>query len=64
MPPSSLSSDLSSPVGLVNYQIIVQGSDHFQVDVSLLDEEGKVMAKGAGPRASCRCPVPTSGGRT
>lgn len=56
MPPSSLSSDLSSPVGLVNYQIIVQGSDHFQVDVSLLDEEGKVMAKGAGAEGQLQVP--------
>lgn len=56
MPPSSLSSDLSSPVGLVNYQIIVQGSDHFQVDVSLLDEEGKVMAEGAGAEGQLQVP--------
>ena len=56
MPPSSLSSDFSSPVGLVNYQIIVQGSDHFQVDVSLLDEEGKVVAKGAGAQGQLQVP--------
>ena len=56
VPPPSLSSDLSSPVGLVNYQIIIQGSDHFQVDVSLLDEEGKVVAKGAGAEGQLQVP--------
>uniref|UniRef100_A0A452G8M2 Beta-glucuronidase n=1 Tax=Capra hircus TaxID=9925 RepID=A0A452G8M2_CAPHI len=42
--------------GLVNYQIIIQGSDHFQVDVSLLDEEGKVVAKGAGAEGQLQVP--------
>ncbi|XP_049645469.1 beta-glucuronidase isoform X2 [Suncus etruscus] len=34
--------------GLVNYQISVQGSDHYQLDVFLMDKEGKVVAKGEG----------------
>ena len=54
--PTSLSSDLLSPVGWVNYRIVVQGSDHFQLDVCLLDEEGKVVAKGAGAQGQLQVP--------
>ncbi|XP_068421532.1 beta-glucuronidase isoform X2 [Eschrichtius robustus] len=42
--------------GLVNYQIIVQGSEHFQLEVCLLDEEGRVVAKGTGGRGQLRVP--------
>ncbi|XP_061257788.1 beta-glucuronidase [Bos javanicus] len=52
----TVTTDMDQDIGLVNYQIIVQGSDHFQVDVSLLDEEGKVMAKGAGAEGQLQVP--------
>uniref|UniRef100_A0A3Q1NKM6 Glycoside hydrolase family 2 catalytic domain-containing protein n=1 Tax=Bos taurus TaxID=9913 RepID=A0A3Q1NKM6_BOVIN len=43
----TVTTDVDQDIGLVNYQIIVQGSDHFQVDVSLLDEEGKLQVPSA-----------------
>lgn len=52
----TVTTDVDQDIGLVNYQIIVQGSDHFQVDVSLLDEEGKVVAKGAGAKGQLQVP--------
>lgn len=52
----TVTTDMDQDIGLVNYQIIVQGSDHFQVDVSLLDEEGKVMAEGAGAEGQLQVP--------
>uniref|UniRef100_A0A4W2C4Y8 Beta-glucuronidase n=1 Tax=Bos indicus x Bos taurus TaxID=30522 RepID=A0A4W2C4Y8_BOBOX len=52
----TVTTDMDQDIGLVNYQMIVQGSDHFQVDVSLLDEEGKVMAKGAGAEGQLQVP--------
>lgn len=52
----TVTTNMDQDIGLVNYQIIVQGSDHFQVDVSLLDEEGKVMAKGAGAEGQLQVP--------
>ncbi|XP_055418444.1 beta-glucuronidase isoform X2 [Bubalus kerabau] len=52
----TVTTDMDQDIGLVNYQIIVQGSDHFQVDVSLLDEEGKVVAKGAGAQGQLQVP--------
>lgn len=52
----TVTTDVDQDIGLVNYQIIIQGSDHFQVDVSLLDEEGKVVAKGAGAEGQLQVP--------
>lgn len=52
----TVTTDVDQDIGLVNYQIIIQGSDHFQVDVSLLDEEGKVVAKGAGAQGQLQVP--------
>uniref|UniRef100_A0A673V593 Beta-glucuronidase n=1 Tax=Suricata suricatta TaxID=37032 RepID=A0A673V593_SURSU len=42
--------------GLVDYQIFVQGSEHFQLEVCLLDEEGKVVAQGTGGRGQLQVP--------
>lgn len=52
----SLVCSLLSPAGLVNYQIFVQGSDHFQLEVHLLDEEGRVVAKGTGGQGQLQVP--------
>lgn len=38
------------------YQIFVQGSDHFQLEVYLLDKEGKVVAQGTGDQGQLRVP--------
>ncbi|XP_059935430.1 beta-glucuronidase isoform X2 [Mesoplodon densirostris] len=42
--------------GLVNYQIVIQGSEHFKLEVCLLDEEGNVVAKGTGGRGQLQVP--------
>ncbi|XP_069342233.1 beta-glucuronidase isoform X3 [Eulemur rufifrons] len=42
--------------GLVNYQVFVQGSEHFQLEVCLRDEEGKVVAEGTGGRGQLQVP--------
>ncbi|XP_055265931.1 beta-glucuronidase isoform X2 [Moschus berezovskii] len=52
----TVTTDVDQDIGLVNYQIVVQGSDHFQLDVCLLDEEGKVVAKGAGAQGQLQVP--------
>nr|XP_020729540.1 beta-glucuronidase isoform X2 [Odocoileus virginianus texanus] len=52
----TVTTDMDQDIGLVNYQIVVQGSDHFQLDVGLLDEEGKVVAKGAGAQGQLQVP--------
>ncbi|XP_057343176.1 beta-glucuronidase isoform X3 [Manis pentadactyla] len=42
--------------GLVNYQIFIQGSEHFQLEVRLLDKEGKVVAQGTGGQGQLQVP--------
>ncbi|XP_059270757.1 beta-glucuronidase isoform X3 [Mustela nigripes] len=42
--------------GLVDYQIFVQGSEHFQLEVRLLDQESKVVAQGTGCRGQLQVP--------
>ncbi|XP_049645468.1 beta-glucuronidase isoform X1 [Suncus etruscus] len=44
----TVTTGVDQDTGLVNYQISVQGSDHYQLDVFLMDKEGKVVAKGEG----------------
>ncbi|XP_055265929.1 beta-glucuronidase-like isoform X4 [Moschus berezovskii] len=52
----TVTTDVDQDIGLVNYQIVIQGSDHFQLDVCLLDDEGKVVAKGAGAQGQLQVP--------
>ncbi|KAM9058294.1 beta-glucuronidase isoform 2-T2 [Megaptera novaeangliae] len=52
----TVTTDVDQDTGLVNYQIVVQGSEHFQLEVCLLDEEGRVVAKGTGGRGQLRVP--------
>ncbi|XP_016046770.1 beta-glucuronidase isoform X2 [Erinaceus europaeus] len=47
---------LDQDIGLVNYQVFVQGSEHFELEVFLLDEDSKVVAKGTGGRGQLRVP--------
>ncbi|XP_038201118.1 beta-glucuronidase isoform X3 [Arvicola amphibius] len=42
--------------GLVNYWISVQGDEHFQLEVRLLDEDGKVVAQETGEQGQLRVP--------
>lgn len=44
------------PTGLVNYWISVQGSEHFHLEVHLLDEDGKVVAHGTEDQGQLRVP--------
>lgn len=44
----TVTTGVDQDTGLVNYQISVQGSDHYQLDVFLMDKEGRVVAKGEG----------------
>ncbi|XP_036134909.1 beta-glucuronidase isoform X2 [Molossus molossus] len=42
--------------GLVSYQIDVQGSEDFQLEVCLLDEEGQVVARDVGSQGLLKVP--------
>ncbi|XP_016051780.1 PREDICTED: beta-glucuronidase isoform X2 [Miniopterus natalensis] len=42
--------------GMVYYEISVQGGEHFELEVYLLDEEGKVVAQGSGAQGPLRVP--------
>ncbi|XP_006859911.1 PREDICTED: beta-glucuronidase [Chrysochloris asiatica] len=42
--------------GVVNYQISVQGSQHFELETRLLDAEGQVVAHGEGAQGQLRVP--------
>lgn len=41
---------------MVYYEISVQGGEHFELEVYLLDEEGKVVAQGSGAQGPLRVP--------
>ncbi|XP_010594604.1 beta-glucuronidase isoform X2 [Loxodonta africana] len=42
--------------GLVNYQISVQGSKHFELEVRLLDAEGQIVAHSMGAQGQLQVP--------
>ncbi|XP_006148149.1 beta-glucuronidase isoform X1 [Tupaia chinensis] len=52
----TINTGVDQDTGIVNYQIFVQGSEHFQLEVRLLDEEGKVVAEGTGGRGQLQVP--------
>uniref|UniRef100_A0A8C5LE21 Beta-glucuronidase n=1 Tax=Jaculus jaculus TaxID=51337 RepID=A0A8C5LE21_JACJA len=52
----TVTTDVDQDIGLVNYQIFVQGSEHFHLEVCLLDEDGKVVAKGTGNQGQLQVP--------
>ncbi|XP_050002257.1 beta-glucuronidase isoform X1 [Alexandromys fortis] len=52
----TVTTDVEQEVGLVNYWISVQGDDHFQLEVRLLDEDGKVVAQEMGEQGQLRVP--------
>ncbi|EHB00089.1 Beta-glucuronidase-like protein 1, partial [Heterocephalus glaber] len=54
IPPSAL---IPFPVGLVNYQIITQGSEHYKLQVQLLDVEGHIVAQGTGGQGQLQVPT-------
>lgn len=54
----TVTTDVEQEVGLVNYWISVQGDEHFQLEVRLLDEDGKVVAQETGEQGQLRVPGP------
>ncbi|KAM7147355.1 beta-glucuronidase-like [Molossus nigricans] len=48
--------DVDQNTGLVSYQIDVQGSEDFQLEVCLLDEEGQVVARDVGSQGLLKVP--------
>ncbi|XP_043415836.1 beta-glucuronidase isoform X2 [Prionailurus bengalensis] len=52
----TVSTSVDQDTGLVDYQIFVEGGEHFQLEVRLLDEEGKVVAQGTGGRGQLQVP--------
>ncbi|XP_055993627.1 beta-glucuronidase isoform X2 [Sorex fumeus] len=53
----TVTTDVEQDTGLVNYQIFVQGSDRYQLEVLLLDEDGRVVAQGEGGQGQLRVPA-------
>ncbi|XP_019277300.1 beta-glucuronidase isoform X1 [Panthera pardus] len=52
----TVSTSVDQDTGLVDYQIFVEGGEHFQLEVRLLDEEGKAVARGTGGRGQLQVP--------
>uniref|UniRef100_A0A8C9M7G4 Beta-glucuronidase n=1 Tax=Panthera tigris altaica TaxID=74533 RepID=A0A8C9M7G4_PANTA len=52
----TVSTSVDQDTGLVDYQIFVEGGEHFQLEVRLLDEEGKAVAQGTGGRGQLHVP--------
>ncbi|KAM5228650.1 beta-glucuronidase [Ctenodactylus gundi] len=53
----TVTTGVDKDTGLVNYQVFIQGSEHFEVEVRLLNEEGKVVAQGTGARGFLQVPA-------
>uniref|UniRef100_A0A452UJW7 Beta-glucuronidase n=1 Tax=Ursus maritimus TaxID=29073 RepID=A0A452UJW7_URSMA len=52
----TVTTGVDQDTGLVDYQIFVQGNEYFQLEVFLLDQEGKVVAQGTGGRGQLQVP--------
>ncbi|XP_004630457.1 beta-glucuronidase isoform X1 [Octodon degus] len=52
----TVTTGLDKDTGLVNYQIVTQGSEHFELQVWLLDAEGSVVARGTGGEGQLQVP--------
>lgn len=52
----TVTTDVDQDNGLVNYQISVQGSEHTELEVRLLDKEGKIVAQGTGDHGQLLVP--------
>ncbi|XP_053411022.1 beta-glucuronidase isoform X1 [Nycticebus coucang] len=52
----TVTTGVDQDTGLVNYQVFVQGSEHFQLEVFLWNEEGRIVAKGTGSRGQLKVP--------
>ncbi|XP_001363090.2 beta-glucuronidase [Monodelphis domestica] len=52
----SVTPEVAQSTGLVNYEIVVHGSENFELDVLLWDKEGRAVAKGTGARGQLQVP--------
>ncbi|XP_013003707.1 beta-glucuronidase isoform X2 [Cavia porcellus] len=52
----TVTTGVDQDTGLVNYQIVIQGSQHFELQVRLLDMEGNVVAQGTGDEGQLQVP--------
>ncbi|XP_051060839.1 beta-glucuronidase isoform X2 [Phodopus roborovskii] len=52
----TVTTNVEQDIGLVNYWISVKGNEHFQVEVRLLDEDGKVVAQETGDQGQLQVP--------
>ncbi|XP_021109980.1 beta-glucuronidase isoform X2 [Heterocephalus glaber] len=53
----TVTTDVDQDTGLVNYQIITQGSEHYKLQVQLLDVEGHIVAQGTGGQGQLQVPT-------
>ncbi|KFO33082.1 Beta-glucuronidase [Fukomys damarensis] len=53
----TVTTNVDQDTGLVNYQIVIQGSEHFELQVRLLDAEGNVVAQGTGDQGQLQVPA-------
>ncbi|XP_042544073.1 beta-glucuronidase isoform X1 [Dipodomys spectabilis] len=53
----TVNTDVDRDTGLVSYQISVQGSEHFELEVRLMDEDGKVVVQGSGAQGLLLVPA-------
>lgn len=52
----TVTTGVEQDIGLVNYWISVHGNDHFELEVRLLDEDGKVVAQETGYQGQLKVP--------
>ncbi|XP_006889837.1 PREDICTED: beta-glucuronidase [Elephantulus edwardii] len=52
----TVTTGVDQDIGLVNYQVSVEGDPHAQLEVRLQDEEGQVVAQGSGARGQLQVP--------
>ncbi|XP_075421133.1 beta-glucuronidase-like isoform X2 [Tenrec ecaudatus] len=52
----TVTTGMDQDTGLVNYQISVQGSQHYQLQTRLLDAQGRVVAQGPGDQGQLQVP--------
>ncbi|XP_044532309.1 beta-glucuronidase [Gracilinanus agilis] len=52
----TVTTEVAQSTGLVNYEIVVHGSENFELEVLLWDKEGRVVAKGTGVRGQLEVP--------
>ncbi|XP_074120071.1 beta-glucuronidase [Sminthopsis crassicaudata] len=52
----TVTTEVDQSTGLVNYEVAVRSSEHFELELLLWDKDGKVVAKGAGSQGQLKVP--------